>query len=336
MTATTKTQEQTKAKRIAFFNHKGGVGKTTIALNVASALASQGYSTLLVDSDPQCNLTAHLLEAAVVDDLLDKSDSAEGRTVWSALRPISEATGDIVPIEPFEIRDNLFLLPGDIRLAEFELDLVEFWNDCFQRKLKGYRGVSALSRTVDLSASMCNADFILYDSGPNIGALNRIILLDCDYFAVPAACDLFSLRAIKTLGHTLANWITDWQTVSDLAPDSAILLPGMPKLAGYVPQRFRVYGGHPTTEFAAFIPQLERALLSDVVNVLRKIDASLVSPVSKGLKLGEVKDFGSLVSASQTQGVPLSSVSTTNTLQVESAKTSFADIAKRLAERIGK
>ncbi|MYB36323.1 MAG: ParA family protein [Gammaproteobacteria bacterium] len=47
--------------RITIFNHKGGVGKTTLTVNIASAIAAQGKSVLLVDSDPQCNLTSYLL-----------------------------------------------------------------------------------------------------------------------------------------------------------------------------------------------------------------------------------------------------------------------------------
>lgn len=67
------------SKRIAIFNHKGGVGKTTLTLNIAAAVASLGKQVLLVDSDPQCNLTSYLLEDRVVDNLLDQSDGPEGR-----------------------------------------------------------------------------------------------------------------------------------------------------------------------------------------------------------------------------------------------------------------
>src|SRR5271169_4617513 len=106
------TTKRHRAKRIAIFNHKGGVGKTTLTVNIAAALAAMGKSVLLVDSDPQCNLTSYLVEENVVDDMFDKSDTPEGRTLWSAMKPIVDATGPYKLVAPIERSTNISLLPG--------------------------------------------------------------------------------------------------------------------------------------------------------------------------------------------------------------------------------
>jgi cellulose biosynthesis protein BcsQ len=214
-----------KATRLSIFNHKGGVGKTTLTVNLAATLAGRGRRVLLVDSDPQCNLTSYLIPDDVVDDLLDNADQESGQTLWSAVKPLSEATGGYKKIKPLRCAvDNLFVVPGDVRLSEFENDLNEFWSQCFQRKVKGFKGTTAISELVTKLSELHNIDYVFYDSGPNIGPLNRCVLLDCDFFIVPVACDLFSLRALKTLGRTLNNWINDWSTISDLAPEETYLL----------------------------------------------------------------------------------------------------------------
>lgn len=333
----TQALDRTGAKRIAIFNHKGGVGKTTLTLNIAAALASLGRRVLLVDSDPQCNLTSYVLEGSVVDDLLDNSDKPNGQTIWSALKPIVEASGDVQSIEPYELSTkNLFLLPGDIRLSEFEAELNSLWTDCIQRKVKGFRGTSALSLLVRHVAAKFAIDFVFFDSGPNIGALNRAVLLDCDYLIVPAACDVFSVRALKTLGNTLATWIRDWQTILALAPDQVYRLPGRPVLLGYIPQRFRVYRGVPASAQARYFSQIERHVKSDIVSVLRAVDSSLADASPTRLLLGVVKDFGVLVSHSQEQGVPITDVNAGTPDQRDEAARAFLALARKLIQRVGK
>ena len=68
-------------KKIALFNHKGGVGKTTLSINLADAFAEAGKTVLIVDADPQCNLTSFYLEEPVLEKLLgDSNDDSSGQT----------------------------------------------------------------------------------------------------------------------------------------------------------------------------------------------------------------------------------------------------------------
>jgi len=319
-----------RALRIAIFNHKGGVGKTTLIVNIAAALASLGKRILLVDSDPQCNLTAYLIEESVVDDLLDTSDSDVGRTLWSAVKPVAEALGDIRLVDPIERLPNVYVLPGDIRLSGFEQGLSPLWDECFQRKTKGFRGTTAVSRLVDYAALKYEVDFVFYDAGPNIGALNRVLLLDCDYFIVPAACDVFSIIALKTLGYTLVNWISDWKTIVQLAPTGTYLLPGLPKFLGYIPQRFRVYGGDVAASYAKYLPRIEKSVSSDLITVLRRIDHALAPRSGSESELGQVKDFASIAAASQAEGRPMKDVSAGTPAQRTDAEQAFLHIAKKI------
>jgi cellulose biosynthesis protein BcsQ len=334
MPPTTARLTRHKSIRLSVFNHKGGVGKTTLTVNIAAALASLGKRVLLVDSDPQCNLTSYLVDDKVVDDLLDRSSEPSGQTVWSAVKPISDASGDVRVIEPIELSiRNLFLIPGDIRLADFEQDLNQFWVECVQRKIRGFRGTAALSTLVNLIASSLRIDYVFYDSGPNIGPLNRAILLDCDHFIVPTACDLFSVRALKTLGHTLTNWIGDWKAIAQFAPDGIYLLPGAPRFLGYIPQRFRVYRGQVSAGQATYLARIERQVSSDMVNVLRDLDASLASKSMSLNKLGLIKDFGILATMSQAEGVPIQNVRAGTAEQRSDAERAFRAIANKILQR---
>jgi cellulose biosynthesis protein BcsQ len=325
------SKKRHKAKRIALFNHKGGVGKTTLTVNIAAALGSMGKRVLLVDADPQCNLTAYLVAEDVLDTWLDESDSSDGRTLWTALRPIVQATGDLHQIEPVEpgIR-RVLLLPGDIRLSDFEQELTLMWNDCFQRKIRGLRGTSALSQLINGICADYDIDFVFYDCGPNVGPLNRVIILDCNYFIVPAACDLFSIRALKTLGQTLATWVSDWRTIIRLAPDGIYLIPGDPHLLGYIPQHFRVYRGQVARGYSRYMSQIEKHIASDVVRVLRKIDPALASKSLSRNKLGMIKDFGTLANKSQVQGVPLMNTNAGTPEQRHQAQFAFESIAAKI------
>lgn len=326
--------KSSKCVRIALFNHKGGVGKTTLTVNLAFALADLGKTVLLVDSDPQCNLTSYLVDPTVVDKWLDEAEGKNGTTIWSALRPVVQAGKEAKEISPYERSDGVFLVPGDIRLSEYELNLNQSWTDCFQRKIRGFVETTALADLVTNCAKSTKAEVVFYDIGPNIGPLNRAILLDCDFFIVPAACDYFSTRALKTLGHSVANWIKDWNVISMLAPSDVELLPGKPVFLGYVLQRFRMYGGEITSTYKEYARQLERHIFSDIVSVLREVDEELALGNLSQFKLGQIKDFASIANLAQEQGVAMEGVEGGADYLKNEARTAFHDFAQKVIARV--
>jgi len=320
-----------KPIRITIYNHKGGVGKTTLTVNIAAALADIGKSVLLVDSDPQCNLTSYLLADDVVDELLDNSDGLEGQTIWTAVRPLIERIGNARLINPVDV-EKLSLLPGDIRLSEYEEFLSESWTDSFRRRIGGLRATSSISELVMHVNESRKYDFVFYDTGPNIGALNRVLLLDSDYFIVPVACDLFSVRALSTLGQSLKRWIIDWETIAALAPDDVTLLNGKPKFLGYIPQGFKEYGQTMALEPRKYLRQIKKQVYENISAVLRSIDSELAPEKTVDPLVGQVKDFASLVQMAQREGVPLWKCSSTSTDQKDAAQKAFKDIAEKIVE----
>jgi cellulose biosynthesis protein BcsQ len=220
-------------------------------------------------------------------------------------------------------------------LSEYELDLQQSWIDCLQRKIRGFVGTTALSNLVETCAETVGAEFILYDVGPNIGPLNRAILLDCDYFIVPAACDYFSTRALKTLGHSIANWIRDWDIISKIAPNDVPLLGGRPVYLGYVLQRFRMYGGDISSIYKEYARQLDRHSYSDVAAVLKEVDKDLAPGSLSQFKLGQIKDFGTLANLAQTQGVAISDVDGGTPYLKNEAGAAFDEFARKVIARIG-
>ena len=317
--------------RITLFNHKGGVGKTTLTANIAFALAEMGKSVLLVDSDPQCNLTAYLLADDVVDELLNESDGPHGRTIWSALKPVADGdrTGRIVA--PMQVGD-VALLPGDIRLSGFEEFLNESWAGCFRRRLGALYATSSISALVSGLHAQSGYDYVFFDSGPNIGPLNRVLLLDSDYFIVPVACDLFSVRALATLGQAIGTWMNDADTVNAIAPDDVPLLHAKPTLFGYIPQRFRMYGQVMAKEASLYLREIKSRIHDDVGSVLRKHGEFLAPARHEDPKLGQIKDMTSLVQAAQREGVPIWQCSGGTPAERRAANRSFAGIAGCLSD----
>lgn len=328
-------------KKIALFNNKGGVGKTTLAINLAYALVDAGRRVLMVDADPQCNLSAFCLDEVQLDEILSQSELGNGdSTVWDGVRPVVLGRGDVREVAPFEIADNLLLLCGDVLVSNYEEELPVAWTDSFARKSRGYDVTCALSRLTDKLSEDYGVDIVIYDVGPNVGSLNRVVLLDSDFFLAPVGSDLFSLRALGAVGLSLSKWIRDWGTVRSLATDQEKerLMVGMPAFAGYVTSAYKVKsGGKKAKPHQFWESKIAPRVKLKIVDVLSKVDEHLSLPAPH--KLGDVKHFHSLAADAQQLKLPLSKlrgkVNPGHNAQIAKAKTTFDQIAQTLIARLG-
>ena len=206
-------------KTISFFNHKGGVGKTTLVFNTGLALARLGHTVLFIDADAQANLTSAALAVADNERVLQNNE-----TVYGALLPVIESTGDMADIKAIKVRNGAYLLPGDIRLSAFEEILPQAWTEGLAGQRRGFQASSAMYRLIRRLGEEVGADYAFVDLGPNVGALNRAIMIASDGFVVPLSPDLFSLTALPSVGSSATRWILDWEAALKSAERSKVSL----------------------------------------------------------------------------------------------------------------
>lgn len=230
-------------------------------------------------------------------------------TVAHAFAPLVSGAGDLAPPPAIEVRpDRLWILPGDIRLSTFEEILPSSWTEALAGTERGFRITSAPYRLWTEVAADLHVDYVFVDLGPNVGPMNRAVLIGADYLIVPMASDLFSLRALPSVGQSLHTWITQWDTAKSAAVVTAGLpfsiQEGKPKLLGYVSQQFNIYRGDPTQAFQNWIKQTPKLVEDGLLKVLRQHNdgngATLADPAdASGVEIGSLKNYHSLVPHAQ-------------------------------------
>lgn len=166
------------AKIISFTNQKGGVGKTTSAVNVAASLGVIGKKTLLLDLDPQGNSTSGL---GIIKKKLR-------RTAYDVLLGYSKPSEAIIETK-FQ---NLSVIPANIALSGAEFELFELENSKTMLK-------NALAEIVDMY------DYIIIDCPPSLGMLTLNALIASDGVIIPMQCEFYSLEGLSQLMITLGQ-----------------------------------------------------------------------------------------------------------------------------------
>ena len=221
-------------KTIVFFNNKGGVGKTTLVYHIVWMMAELGHRVLAADLDPQANLSSMFLEEKRLEELWP--EEGDHKSILSCISPILEGTGDIATAHTERILDNLHLVPGDLGLSQFEDKLSDSWPRCLDNDPAAFRAITAFYRIVYTAAEDINAEIVLMDVGPNLGAINRSALIAAEHVIMPLSPDLYSLQGLKNLGPTLKQWRRGWKQrlVQKPATLNIPLPSGSMRPAGYI------------------------------------------------------------------------------------------------------
>jgi cellulose biosynthesis protein BcsQ len=242
---------------ISFFNNKGGVGKTSLVYHLSWMFSGLGLRTLAADLDPQANLSSAFLSEEEFETLFEREPSAPPATIYGALRPLIEGYGDVQLPELHAADDTLSLIPGDLLLSTFEDQLSETWPKCSNGDVRAFRVTTAFWRVIQAAADHMQAELVLVDLGPNLGAINRAALISSDYVVIPLAPDLFSLQGLRNLGPRLRDWRGDWREKLKKFPGGNFQLPvGKIQPAGYVVQQHAVRLDRPVKAYGRWMNRI--------------------------------------------------------------------------------
>lgn len=224
---------------LTFFNNKGGVGKTSLVFHLAWMFAEMGKRVVAIDLDPQANLTSAFLPEETLEELWEpRLPPRLGTTIFRCIQPLTKV-GDILQPVVQTIQPRLHLVPGDLALAGFEDQLSGAWTDAMgstqDNLYRPFRLLTSFWQVAQMAAQQTDAELILADVGPNLGAINRSALIGSDHVVIPLAADLFSLQGLRNLGPTLSAWRTDWKKrVANWEHPDFDLPEGLMKPEGYI------------------------------------------------------------------------------------------------------
>lgn len=304
------------AKLISLFNHKGGVSKTTTTYNLGWSLAVKGKKVLIVDADPQCNLTGTVLGFNGDHDFQNFYTTKPNSNISYCLDPVFRGQQtSLLPAQPQATQHkNLFLLAGHIDLSESEAQLsVAITTGAALPALQNLPG--AVGKLLRITAAAHEIDVVLIDMSPSVGALNECLLMASDYFIVPTSPDYYCDQAIRSL----AKVIPRWNSSISAFRNSNLIYPfpvNGPKFMGIISQRYRPRDGVPAASFQKWIDTIKDTVKSSLVPALNLIgmvvatnDFVAACSADSPFNLSNIADFNSLIAQSQKHSKPVFALS---------------------------
>lgn len=287
-------------RTITFFNNKGGVGKTTTVYHVAWMLSELGIKSVAVDLDPQSNLTSMFLTDERLESVYENNLPL---TILDAITPI--VNGDpATPVHIEQINDNLGLIMGNLSLSTFEDTLSDAWLKCLNGEIYSFRITSIFKTILDEASQRFNAEILLIDVGPNLGAINRAVTISSDYIVMPVASDLFSLQGIKNLGTTLNLWKKQWDQRKELKPQNlTVRIPGNNAgPAGYIVMQYSAKESRPVKSYLRWANRIPNIYNEFVLGIL---DENTIGVDADSNCIALLKHFRSLAPMSMEAHKPI-------------------------------
>ncbi len=334
---------------LTFFNNKGGVGKTTLIYNLAWMFALLRKRVVILDIDPQANLTSLFLDEDAIAEIWDSQE--KGSTIYQCVRPLT-GVGDLA--EPILRRistgfeTDLHLLPGDVLLSSYEDVLSTEWpNSMGDANLyRPMRILSSFWQMAQMAGSKVGADIILIDVGPNLGAINRSVLVSTDYVVIPLGADLFSLQGLRNLGPALKSWKSLWKKRLDNWNDSherheypEFRLPeGTMEPIGYLCQQYSVRMSRPVQAYDKWVNRIPATYRHAV---LEEEPVPGMMPENDPYCLALIKHYRSLIPMAQERRKPIFTLTAADGAigahagSVKDAGDDFAKLADFIAGKMG-
>ncbi len=192
-------------KTVTFFNERGGVGKTTLTANIAWMLANFGVKVLLIDLDPQADLSSWLLGRERLNELW--LQETRPTTIFGAIREAFKDHGQYVNPHFEEIQDNIALIPGDFALSLLDgrqtVQIAQALHTIYQNGGKEF-----------------NADIIFIDMAPSISGLNKASLLVTNWLITPLFLNSFTALMLRQLGPIFRRLRREWLDELKNYPDA--------------------------------------------------------------------------------------------------------------------
>lgn len=236
-------------KILSVFNNKGGVGKTTLTYHLAHSLSEAGNKVLLLDADPQCNLTIYSVPVDKIHKIWEDEDYCiemgveefiknttptkfarlqnTPRSLHYLLMPTIDGTGEHEKLPPpLKISKNLHLICGRLSIHAFEEKISSRWSDAYRGDALAIRTITRIRTISEEYAKRFKYDYVIVDTSPSLGSMNKTIISTVDGFFVPAAPDMFSLYGIRNIGASLKKWHEEFEIIYKLiSSDKRKLFP---------------------------------------------------------------------------------------------------------------